>query len=105
MVHVPAEKLLQEVHLGKLIFVLVNLLVQSELGLISVDPDHALHNDLLYDEDDIPKNTQDWVPLHDMAATPPRTRPQVHLGFILPPAPTHDLYPSFSRERVGQLVT
>ena len=76
MVHVPQEKLLNEVHLAELIFVLVHLLVQGELGLVPVDPaQNLLDNSVLHHSDgDIPEDAQDRVPLHNMASTIPRAQ-------------------------------
>lgn len=73
MVHVPQEKLLNEVHLAELIFVLVHLLVQGELSLVPVDPaQNLLDNSFLQHSDgDTPEDAQDRVPLHNMAPTIP----------------------------------
>ena len=72
MVHVSQEKLLDEVHLAELILVLVSLLLQRELGLVPVDPEHhPRHNVLHHHDDDLPEDAEDRVPLHAMAPTVP----------------------------------
>ena len=74
MVHISQKKLLNEVHLAELILVLVRLLLQRELGLVPVDPKHhPCHNvlHLHHDDDDLPEDAEDRVPLHDMAPTVP----------------------------------
>ena len=74
MVHISQKKLLNEVHLAELILVLVRLLLQGELCLVPVDPEHPLHHNVLHDDDDLPEDTKDRVPLHNMAPIVPRAK-------------------------------
>ena len=76
MVHVPQQKLLNEVHLAEFILVLVHLLVQGELGLVPVDPENQPRHNVLHHhhDDDLPEDAKDRVPLHDMAPTIPRAQ-------------------------------
>ena len=74
MVHISQKKLLDEVHLAELILVLVSLLLQRELGLVPVDPEHNHRHNVLHHQDDddlLPEDAKDRVPLHDMAPTVP----------------------------------
>ena len=74
MVHISQKKLLNEVHLAELILVLVRLLLQRELGLVSVDPEHYTRHNVLHHDDDLPEDAEDRVPLHDVAPTVPRAK-------------------------------
>ena len=123
MVHVPQQKLLNEVHLAELILVLVHLLLQRELSLVSVDPEHDLlrHNVLHHHDGHPPEDAKDGVPLHNMAPTLPRAQGHLQiiimtmdnddddnnddddLWLILPPAPAHDVYPSAGAQGLSQL--
>ena len=74
MVHISQKKLLNEVHLAELILVLVRLLLQRELGLVPVDPEHHPRHNVFHHYDDLPEDAEDRVPLHDMAPTVPRAK-------------------------------
>ena len=76
MVHISQKKLLNEVHLAELILVLVRLLLQRELCLVPVDPEHDLLHNVLnhHHHDDLPEDAEDRIPLHDMAPIVPRAK-------------------------------